>query len=558
MERIGNLSIGKRLGLIAFSAFLTIILTQTAGIVNTARLADGVHLGYQSITRPMSATASARGKFNAMWTALHEMSHDFNTIAQKRGFKEDILRTLEGYERNINLYWEILGIYGTNDPYELEAVAYLHDQLAPLRRHVEYIISVASRVGYEADAVRILRGDFLEMGRAISSELEILTRILEAQAYKSNLNARSLYMSNIVVFAIVTAMGLTLLSFCIYMFAYSTVRQVRGLRGGLGKIAGGDLDARIEGSYNVEFNEIREAVNSMAADIKMHISGKLDAERAAHEFELAKGRADAARDAVISSLEYASRIQRSLLPPDSELEAAFADYACIWKPKDIVGGDIYWIKRFGGDAVLCVCDCTGHGTPGALLTVIVASAFEATVSADNCKDPAQIVWELEKRLVAVLNVETPPAGVRSRGLTINDGCDLAVLCVASDGAVTFSAGNTHVYLCDGAKATRFRGQRIRVGEGTLRNKEDVKVTALPANPNNKFYIASDGLYEQIGGADEMPFGYDTLERIILENHAERQSVISEKVWSAFEEYRGENPRRDDFELITFRPKVRGV
>ena len=184
--------------------------------------------------------------------------------------------------------------------------------------------------------------------------------------------------------------------------------------------------------------------------------------------------------------------------------------------------------------------------------MLVVSIFEAAVTSKNYKDTAQIIWELEKRLVAELNVT---AG-GSRGLKINDGCDLAVLFIAKDGSVTVSAANTVVFVCDGEKVTKIKGQKIHIGDGALKGADSINVINIDANTSNKFYIASDGLYEQIGGSDsgqKLPFGYDTIEKIILENHKMSQDAISKKIFAAFEEYRGENAQRDDFQLITFKP-----
>jgi serine phosphatase RsbU (regulator of sigma subunit) len=262
-----------------------------------------------------------------------------------------------------------------------------------------------------------------------------------------------------------------------------------------------------------------------------------------------------AKEAIVAGIEYASKIQRNLLPLDNAFKRAFEDHFVIWKPKDIVGGDIYWIKNFDKGTVLCVCDCTGHGTPGALLTMLVVSTFEATVNESNYKDPAEIIWELEKRLVSMLNLGPEEQKDIEREVNLNDGCDLAVLYIAKDGRVSFSSGNIHVFVCDGNNVTRHKGQRIRIGDGTLNRKEDIKIVTIPANSNNKFYIASDGLYEQIGGDERIPFGYDTFSRVILENHNENQKNITQKVWQAFEDHRGNNVRRDDFELVTFKPRV---
>jgi len=271
---------------------------------------------------------------------------------------------------------------------------------------------------------------------------------------------------------------------------------------------------------------------------------------AANESRLAKGRAEAAREAVISSIEYAGKIQKNLLPSENLFKEIFSDYSIIWKPRDIVGGDIYWIKKFKEGALLCVCDCTGHGTPGALLTMLVVSTFESLVTENNYKNTRQVIWELDKRLFSVLNARREGA----RSLNIKDGCDLAVLYIANDGNITSSSGHIHIFVCDGKNVTKIKGQRINVGEGKIKNSDDIISVNIPVNPENKFYIASDGLFDQPGGINPGPFGYNNFTRAILENHNNNQSVISDKIWAAFEGHRGETSRVDDFELISFKLK----
>jgi serine phosphatase RsbU (regulator of sigma subunit) len=303
--------------------------------------------------------------------------------------------------------------------------------------------------------------------------------------------------------------------------------------------AEGNLNARIDSGYNNEFDGIKNAVNAMVSEIEIYMNEKLKS-------ELAREHAEAAREAVMSGINYASKIQKNLLPANNLFEEAFSDYSIIWSPRDIVGGDIYWLKKFDKGVTLCVCDCTGHGTPGALLTMLVVSAIEAVVNYDNCHDTAGIIWQLEQKLVSVFNVNTGAKGIK-------DGCDIAVLFIARDGNVSISSGNIHVFVCDGSEVRQIRGQKIYVGEGRLKSKEEVNTMYVPANPGAKFYIASDGLFEQVGGEKAEPYGYRAFRQIILENHNESQSVISGKIWSAFEEYRGAEERVDDFELVTFKP-----
>jgi len=269
-----------------------------------------------------------------------------------------------------------------------------------------------------------------------------------------------------------------------------------------------------------------------------------------HESKLEKSKSEAAREAVLSSIEYAGKIQTNLLPDETAFKEAFSDFSIIWKPKDIVSGDIYWLKNFKEGTVLCVCDCTGHGTPGALLTMLVVSSFEATVTEKNCKDTANIIWELEKRLTTVLNAKTTDN--RNPGLSIKDGCDLAVLFISKDGNISTSSSRIHIFICDGKNVTQIKGQKLSIGEGTIKNKNKINTIQIPVNNDNKFYLASDGLFDQIGGEKLIPFCYETFKKIILQYHNMSQKNISEKIWSAFEEYRGETPRVDDFELITFK------
>ena len=271
------------------------------------------------------------------------------------------------------------------------------------------------------------------------------------------------------------------------------------------------------------------------------------------ELELAKSRAELEEKhrIIMAGIDYASKIQRNLLPQKDVFREAFKDHAVIWDPRDIVGGDIYWLKNFDGGAVLCVCDCTGHGTPGAFLTMLVVSAFETIVQKHNFRDTMNVIWQLEQRLVNVLNVNAPVPGKSPAPCDIHDGCDLAVLFVDNDGNVTISAGNTRVFMCNGIEVTQIKGQRIFVGEGKLKSKNDLNMVTIPAHADNKFYIASDGLFDQIGVRTHRPFGYQTFKKIILEHHHEPLSAISDRLWAAFEEHRGAERRRDDVELIAF-------
>lgn len=257
---------------------------------------------------------------------------------------------------------------------------------------------------------------------------------------------------------------------------------------------------------------------------------------------------------IISSLNYASKIQRNLLPNEENLSEAFLEHQVLWYPKDIVGGDIYWLKNFKDGALLCVCDCTGHGTPGALLTMLVVTALDAVVKESNCKNTAHVLWALDQRMKRALNVVEIEKNDGWQSMTdINDGADLALMFVNKNGEVTVSAGNTHVFVCDGKEILDIKGQKLRVGNGRIGNSDEVKMTTIPANPENKYYVASDGLFDQIGEETKRPFGYRPFKKIIIDNHNGNMSDVFDSLWHEFENHRGQECRRDDVALVGFQP-----
>ena len=384
----------------------------------------------------------------------------------------------------------------------------------------------------------------------INNLLTGLASLNTALANQSNIDNTSLVRLNIMLQVCLLAGAVGFVIIIAFFIIKSIVTPINESALVLKEIAQGNFEARMGGNYKGDFRIIKESVNDTALQLSSYLDEKILAERAAHESELAKARAEAASEAVFSSISYASTIQRNMLPLEIDFKEAFTDFSVIWEPRDVVGGDIYWMKEFDIGTVLCVADCTGHGTSGALLTMLTVSALESIVWVANCEDTAAIIYQLDQRLASALNVQ---ADVKAKLSEVNDGCDIAVLFIAKNGSVMFSAGNTNIFVCDGKQVTRFKGQKLFVGEGKIKSRDDIDIIELPPDSDNKFYIASDGLFDQLGGSLLRPFGYGRFETIILENHSEPLAVISSKVWESFEEYRGSEVRVDDIELITFKP-----
>jgi len=339
---------------------------------------------------------------------------------------------------------------------------------------------------------------------------------------------------------IILAAGVVLLLTVIVLFVVNGVTKALSTTIRYAEtVARGNLEAELSVQRVDEIGVLALSLHDMVTSLKHMIFVAIQKTREAEE----------ATKTIIQGINYASKIQRDLLPKNYAFDKAFEDYCIIWKPRDIVGGDIFWLKNFERGTILCVCDCTGHGTSGAMLTMLVVSALETCIWPNNCHDTAGLIWQIEQKLVSNFSIN---AGERNLD-EIQDGCDMAVLFIARDGSVSISSGHIPVFVCDGKEVRQIKGQRIAVGEGRLKSKDEINVVCIEANPDNTFYIGSDGLFDQPGGPLSIPFGYKAFKRIILSNYGEKLSVISEKVWNIFEEYRGDEIRVDDIQLISFKP-----
>ena len=148
------------------------------------------------------------------------------------------------------------------------------------------------------------------------------------------------------------------------------VRPLARLNEGANRMSGGDYDLDLVADQQDEVGDLTQTFNEMAAIIADY-TGTLEARVEARTHEL-----NGAYEVISSSIQYASRIQRSILPDEQLFQELFSDYFVHWEPRDVVGGDFYWCKRWGRGMLLVLGDCTGHGVPGAFMTMIANGALD--------------------------------------------------------------------------------------------------------------------------------------------------------------------------------------
>ncbi len=256
----------------------------------------------------------------------------------------------------------------------------------------------------------------------------------------------------------------------------------------------------------------------------------------------------------LGGLRYASKIQRRLLPNEQEMKLAFAEYHLRWLPKDIVGGDLYWVKSFHDGVLVCVGDCTGHGTPGALLTMLVISALEAVVKEENHKDIKAVVCGVDKYLAKSMDVQPTQRDANNwiKSTQINDGVDFALIYLSHKGSADlFSAGGVRVLVSRENTVERYKGQRVHLGDGMLASNEKLRVHHIEQDKGCRYFLVTDGLSDQIGEDSRLPFGYKRTETLIKEHHDKPLSEVFDMVLQAFTTHKGAEEQRDDITLLAF-------
>jgi phosphoserine phosphatase RsbU/P len=229
------------------------------------------------------------------------------------------------------------------------------------------------------------------------------------------------------------------------------------------------------------------------------------AERRLHENHAALARAN---QRVLDSINYARRIQAALLPDLGRSVAGAAELAVIWEPRDIVGGDLYWVGERDGKLVLVLLDCTGHGVPGAFMTMIAASVLDRVLQQDGATSPAFVLQQLDALVRTLLGQDRPsPEQV---GVESDDGLDAAV-CVYDPathelryaGAMVplllteEGGGDDIVTIRPDRRSLAYR--RNTWSARNLRFTEHVRTVA----PGTVLYLASDGVIDQLSPSDRL-------------------------------------------------------
>ena len=254
---------------------------------------------------------------------------------------------------------------------------------------------------------------------------------------------------------------------------------------------------------------------------------------------------------VMSSVNYASRLQRGQLPKRERIKNRFDSFATIWEPRDTIGGDLYWLSSHthAGPFILSLADCTGHGVPGAMLSLLVSNSLERIYSNSTEEDPASALLSLDHYLRIGLNQDQ----VDSES---DDGCDAMVLRIDPERQmIEFAGAKLSLYQVTSQKlVTRHLGSRCSLGYKDIITTADAPVNqTIQYQSGDVFAAVTDGLTDQIGGpTGKTSYGYRRLADIIKANCKASAEEIAAAVKEDFAAWQGKNTRRDDLTAVFFK------
>jgi ligand-binding sensor domain-containing protein/serine phosphatase RsbU (regulator of sigma subunit) len=251
---------------------------------------------------------------------------------------------------------------------------------------------------------------------------------------------------------------------------------------------------------------------------------------------------------ITDSIIYAQRIQVALLPSKDIFRKVLPDSFVLYKPKDIVSGDFYWINADKEKIFVAAVDCTGHGVPGAFVSIIGFELFRKITSAESTKDPGEILGALNKNFTDIFS--------DGHHVYLNDGMDLS-LCILdrNEKYLEYSGAFNPLYLIRDETIIEIKANRFSIGADTrlARGENSFKSHKVVLQKDDILYLFSDGYADQFGGPEGKKFKYRRFRHLLLTIHKipmDKQLAILD---ASIEEWKGDYDQVDDIMVIGIRP-----
>jgi serine phosphatase RsbU (regulator of sigma subunit) len=257
------------------------------------------------------------------------------------------------------------------------------------------------------------------------------------------------------------------------------------------------------------------------------------------------------RQKIISSIDYARRIQSAILPSEAILSDEFSEHFVYFRPKDIVSGDVYWCRRIGDIFYLAVIDCTGHGVPGAFMSLIAHSKLNKVIADLGPKDPAAILKAVHNEIVDMLHqgdgrTETP------------DGMDLSLCRIdLKSHTIEYSGANNPLSIRSAGELIEYKSNPYSIGGSVMTRRfgpdhNPFQSTTIHYQPGDELYMYTDGMFDQLGGPSNRKMNKSLFRELLGEISRRGFSQAPQICGDTLTAWRNDGPQTDDILIIGVR------
>ncbi|MFW5793195.1 MAG: tetratricopeptide repeat protein [Bacteroidota bacterium] len=451
---------------------------------------------------------------------IQGIKNSYQTIGMYYVEIEDYETALEYLEESLRISFEI------DIPYEIESAAKdLFEVYAILGdyKNAYNALLTYNRIRDESkndDIIRIITSAELEARFEKEQELQRLLQE-EKEFEQKHLLTRQIRIRNTLIISVLL---LILISYLIYRGYKIKQKHVRLL--------------------NEQTQEILEKNDELNMRQQEIISQRNEIEKHRDILELTNQALKESNKKITDNIHYAKTIQRTILPYKNDFEQFSKDNFVIYKPCDIVSGDFYWYEKFNGYDIFALGDCTGHGVPGALMTMIADGILKKVLINKKTDNPAKALKDIHYEIINTLKQQDDH-------YHNYDGMDLALLFIdTKKKKAVYSGANISLYISNTTGFSKIDSDKISLGGIKKKTLPDFNNKEFSITSKTQIYLCSDGLFDQMSPVGEK-YGrrrFENLLKSVIALPMPQQKEILEKDWN---KHKGDENQIDDTSLIGF-------
>ncbi len=249
---------------------------------------------------------------------------------------------------------------------------------------------------------------------------------------------------------------------------------------------------------------------------------------------------------ITDSIKYAKRLQEAILPPDNLVKKILPDSFVLYKPKDIVSGDFYWVEEWGNTILVAAADCTGHGVPGAFMSIVGNNLLREAVNVYGLTKPFLILNSLNKNISKILHQTEELSSVK-------DGMDIALISIDKTGRkVEFAGAYNSLWIVRDQQLIELPGDKHPVGAFVGEELKHFSPKEFMVQTGDILYLFTDGYADQFGGPKGKKFKYSHLKEVLIANAHLPMQEQKDKLNEIIESWKGNLEQIDDILIIGIR------